>query len=182
MKQTLSTALCVCLCLALVSLAVCIGAVRGWAGERERTLRAFSQGGEMFHQLDERAMDAANLAVVAARHLPKDDPSLTALQDARRVIISEHASMQDKADADAALCEAASRLARMLPELASVQASARDQAYISALTQTLAEASTLMADYTDCALSFQHRLSSSFTGRLAMALGVEPLPLQGGTD
>lgn len=175
MKQSFSTAMCVLLCAVLIVLAVCIGSVRGWSGERERTLQAFTQGGEIYAQLEERAMDAANLAVVTARHLPKDDPSLQALQDARRVLISASSSLQDKANADANLSAAAAELGHALPELASVQASSRDQAYISSLTRTLAEGTTIAADYAERARSFNQRISNSITGDLAMLLGVDLL-------
>lgn len=176
MKQSFSTALCVCLAVILSVAAICVGAVRGWQGERTQTLNAFSDGGSVYVQLDERAMDAANLSVVAARHLPKDEPSLVALQDARRVLISTQSDLNAKADADAVLSNAAEALAQTLLALDSVQASPRDLAYITTLTRSLAEATTLAADYAEAARAFNQRLSSSLTGKLAMCFGIQALP------
>lgn len=175
MKQSFSTAMCVMLCVVLTALAICIGAVRGWSGERNRTMKVFSQDGEIYALLDERAMDAANLAVVAARHLSRDNPSLLALQDARRVLISGSASLQEKAAADTRLSAVANELGQTLPNLASVQASARDQAYISTLTRTLSEGTTIATDYAERAGSFNQRITNSVTGHLAMLLGVDML-------
>ncbi|MBQ8654371.1 MAG: hypothetical protein IJ507_05470 [Clostridia bacterium] len=173
MKNTLTTILCLLMAVALAAGAVCIGARRGWAQEREETLSAFLTG-EGSVAADERAMDAANLAVVAARHLPADDPRLTSLQELRQVLQSRTASAEEKTQADASLTALAAQLAAELPMLESVRNSARDQVYIATLTSTLTQGRDAMA-FAVSAQDFNRRLASSLTGRLAILLGVEPI-------
>lgn len=180
MKDTLTTILCVLLTIAMVAGAVCIGAVRGWNGEQRDTLRILSAGGELNEPLRLRAMDAANLAVVASRHLT-DDPDVIALRQAYSTVCKVNSSAADRAQADAAISAAAASLARKLPELSSVQASQRDQAYISALTRTLSQPTGSADAFSAAVEDYNRRLQSSLTGKLAMLLGVEPIPaLTGG--
>lgn len=177
-KGILSTVMCVVLALALIVFAVGSGAVRGWQGERTKALDTLRQSTDMASLLENRAMDAANLSVVAARHLDADHPDLLALKNAYAILTSDASPAADIAAADAALTQAAVNLAQLLPELPSVQADQRDQVYVSTLTRTLAEM-TSVADVFDAAVKdFNRRLASSPTGQLAMFLGVEPLPVQ----
>lgn len=174
MKNTLSTILCVLLTIAMVAGAACIGAVRGWSSEREAALGTLSQSGAMAESLQARAMDAANLAVVAARHLT-DDADVAALRTAYETITDGKAPADEIARADAAISAAAASLAANLPGLTSVQASARDQVYISTLTRTLSESTGSASAYASAIEDYNARLTSSLTGKLAMLLGVEPL-------
>ena len=82
------------------------------------------------------------------------------------------------ARADAAISAAAAHLASLLPELPSVQASPRDQAYISTLTRTLSEDAGAADAFAAAVQDYNARLTGSLTGRLAMLLGVEPLTAQ----
>lgn len=175
MKNSISTFLCVLLTIALVAGAVCIGAVRGWSGEREAALGALTYNSEMAETLEIRAMDAANLAVVAARHLPQDDADLAALRAAYETIISGKAPADEIAFADEVIAAAAASLAERLPGLTSVKASGRDQVYISTLTRTLSEAAGSASSYSTAVDDYNARLTASLTGKLAMLLGVEPL-------
>lgn len=167
MKHTLSTILCMLLAVALSVSAVCIGARKGWLHEREEALAVGTDAASY----ETRAMDAANLHVVAARHLPAEDPLLAELLSVRTLLQSQSASSEEKAQADIALTAAAQKLAASLPELSSVQASARDQVYIAALTHTLTQGFDTVA-YAVSARDFNSRLTASLTGRLAMMLGV----------
>ncbi len=178
MKETLSNVLCVALAVVLVVGAILLGAVRGWSGEREAALHSVSEGGELSELLENRAMDAANLYVVAARHLPATDETLAALARCRDTLMDERADGQSLALADAALTDAALALAEKLPALDSVRQSARDQAYISTLTRTLSEATNLRRSYAAIVEDFNTRLNRSLTGKLAMLLGVKPLAAQ----
>lgn len=178
MKETLSNVLCMALTVVLVVGAILLGAVRGWSGEREAALHSVSAGGELSALLENRAMDAANLYVVAARHLPAADETLTALANCRDTLMDERADGQSLALADAALTETALALAEKLPALDSVQQSVRDQAYISTLTRTLGEATNLTRSYAAIVEDFNARLNGSLTGKLAMLLGVQPLTAQ----
>lgn len=175
MKFSFSTLLCVLLCVALTACALCLGAVRGWNAEREEALGALSVQGELYPQLSIRAMDAANLAVVVSRHLAADDARLQQLRALRQTLESEKSTLEELAAADSALTALALRLSQELPQLSSVQASARDQTYISSLTRTLGEATDVAASYARQMEDYNDRLTSSLTGRLAMLLGVEAL-------
>ena len=78
--------------------------------------------------------------------------------------------------ADSAITAAARELAASLPALPSVQASARDQAYIDSLTGILGVDSGAETLYHAEIDAFNQRMSASLTGKLAMFCGVEPLP------
>jgi len=175
MKTSLSTALCAALCVLLTVSALFVGAVRGWSGERDAALHALSAEGELYAQLQNRAMDAANLAVVAARHVPAEDGRLTQLTQLRRTLESGKSAVEELVQADGELTDLALVLGQELPQLASVQASARDQAYIATLTRTLGEQTGMAETYAARVEDFNDRLTSSLTGRLAMLLGVEAL-------
>lgn len=180
MKNTLTNILCVVLVAAMVVVAVGIGAVRGWNNQREEALSALSEAGELGASLQVRAMDAANLAVVAARHLT-NDADVAALRAAYDTICGSKSAPDQLAAADEAISAAAASLAQKLPGLATVQASARDKAYISSLTRTLSETSGASTAYAAIMEDYNTRLASSPTGRLAMLLGVSPLAA-GGDD
>ena len=176
MKRTLLNILCGILVAALLIAAVCIGAMRGWQGEREKALTALS--GELFGVLEERAMDAANLIVVTSRHLDAADERLMKLQ-ALQLLLSDRASSPDELiQADADLTALAQSLGQSLPELASVRASARDQAYISTLTRTLAESTGIGNAYHLLVEAFNQRFTSSPTGWIAQLLGVPLIDVQ----
>lgn len=176
MKNTLSTVLGVIICVVLVAAALCVGTVRGWSADREEALNALTAEGEMYTLLQNRAMDAANLAVVAARHLPADDEDLAALRGASSLMLSGKAGAEELMMADDTLTDVALRLADELPDLASVQASTRDKAYVSMLTASLGKKTGLTHTYTKLVEEFNRKLTTSPTGRLAMLLGVDPLP------
>lgn len=175
MKTSLSTLLCAALCVILTACALCVGSMRGWSGEREAALNSLSSEGALHTQLQNRAMDAANLAVVVARHVPAEDARLTKLADIRRTLESEKSTIEDLAQADSELTALALSIGQELPQTSSVQASARDQAYIATLTRTLGEATGMADSYAAKVEDYNDRLTSSLTGRLAMLLGVEAL-------
>ena len=175
MKTSLSTLLCAALCVILTACALCVGSVRGWSSEREAALNSLSSEGALHTQLQNRAMDAANLAVVVARHVPAEDARLTKLADIRRTLESEKSTIEDLAQADSELTALALSIGQELPQTSSVQASARDQAYIATLTRTLGEATGMADSYAAKVEDYNDRLTSSLTGRLAMLLGVEAL-------
>ena len=170
MKKTLLNILCGILVAALLIGAACIGAVRGWQREREEALSALS--GELSQVLEERAMDAANLIVVASRHLDASNEQLTRLQELRSLLSDRITKAEDLIAADADLTALAQSLGQSLPELASVRASARDQAYISTLTRTLGENTGISNAYQLLSEAFNQRLTSSPTGWIARLLGV----------
>jgi len=178
MKNTLSTVLCIALTAVLIVGAVLLGAVRGWGGERDKALHTLTQDAELASALQNRAMDAANLAVVAARHLPADNGDVAALRRAYAAASKDNATAQELAQADAALTQAAMNLAKTLPSLDSVQASARDQVYISTLTRTLSETTDAGAAYAAAVEDYNARLTRSLSGRIAMLLGVGTLGLE----
>lgn len=176
MKKILLNVLCGLLCAALLIGAVCIGAVRGWQGEREKALSALSD--ELSIGLEERAMDAANLSVVVSRHLAVSDERLVRLQELRLLLSSGTADAYQLIQTDAELTELARSLGQELTELSSVQASPRDQAYISTLTRTLAENTGMSNAYEALVVEFNSRLIDSPTGWIARLFGVSLIGVQ----
>lgn len=176
MKTNLSTILSAVVCFVLIAAAVSIGAVRGWSSDRNEVLSALTADGGMHELLETRAMDAANLAVVAARHLPGADEDLAALRSASTLMLSGTAAPDQLMLADDTVTDVALRFADELPALASVQASKRDKAYVSILTGTLGKKTGLSHNYELMVQDFNQRLNASLTGKLAMLLGVSPLP------
>lgn len=177
MKITFTNVLIGILCVLLICGALCVGAVRGWSRERTQVISALTKQDDLRAQLEYRGMDAANLAVVAARHLPADDSGLMALRAASAVLLSVVDDTQAIIEADQTITTTALEMSSVLPSLASVQASSRDMTYVTMLTGTLGKDSGLMQAYTEVVEDYNHRLSTSLTGRLAMLLGVKPLPL-----
>lgn len=176
MKNKLSNILFILLCIVLLAASLCMGAVRGWRKERNEVLSAMAGGGELRTQLEYRGMDAANLAVVAGRHLPADHADLLALRQASAVLLSDTDDVQAILDADAIITAIARAFAEELPALPSLQDSVRDQAYIRTLTGALGTEHSLSVTYAELTADYNHRLSTSLTGMLATLLGVEPLP------
>ncbi|MBE5796859.1 MAG: hypothetical protein E7327_05700 [Clostridiales bacterium] len=176
MKNKLSTVASILLCILLAAAAVCIGAVRGWSQERSEVLSALEADGEMYTLLENRAMDAANLCVVAARHLPEDDEQLLNLRAASSLMLSGNIAPEQLLLADQTITDTAIRFADELPQLDSVQSSKRDRAYVSMLTGALQKKTSLSYQYGLAVEDFNLRLRSELTGRLAMLLGVAPLP------
>lgn len=123
-------------------------------------------------------MDAANLLVVASRHLDASDERIAALKEARAALANPSADAAAVVQADAALTALAAELGEALPQLASVQTSARDQAYVSTLTRALSEESTLAESYETIANEFNERLSGSLSGWVAKLFGVAPLAVE----
>lgn len=173
MKITFSTVMSIVICIVLVAGAVCIGAVKGWSSDRDAVLRAPTLDGEMSALLQIRAMDAANLCVVAARHVPADDADLLALRQASELLLRGNPAQPMQADN--VITEVAQRFAQRLPAMSSVAASKRDKAYVKTLTDTLCAETSLSHNYALLVEDFNHRLSAEMTGRLAMALGVKPI-------
>lgn len=175
MKNILTTALAVLAAIMLTAAAVCLGAVNGWRTEREEALMPGAANADIMALLDTRAMDAANLAVVASRHLPEDDKQLLLLKEAQAVLKKGSGSVQELAAMDALITDIAADLGKTLTVLESVQASQRDQVYITMLTGTLSEGQNAAALFRSAADDFNARLNASVTGKLAMLLGVTPI-------
>lgn len=111
MGKRASSALCLALTVALVLAAVALGAYRGWSGERRQALETFTENTALRDYLEERSMDAANLRVVAARHLDREDEDLAALTQVRKTLTDPEATVEELAAADAELTRLAARLA-----------------------------------------------------------------------
>ena len=91
----LVAALCLALTVALVLAAVALGAYRGWSGERRQALETFTENTALRDYLEERSMDAANLRVVAARHLDREDEDLAALTQVRKTLTDPEATVEE---------------------------------------------------------------------------------------
>ena len=88
------------------------------------------------------------------------------------------AKQRELTAAEAVIRDIAADLAQHLPSLASVQASARDQVYVTMLTQALLADSNVQSLIAASAQAFNNRLETAFTGPLARLLGVTPLPAE----
>jgi len=175
MKNKLSTILSILVCAVFVAAAVCVGTYRGWSHEREEALAALSSEGGLHSLLETRALDAANLAIVAARHLPESNADLRSLRETASLLLSGQADLEQLMLADEAITEVAQRFASELPGLRTVQDSQRDRAYISVLTSALSRNTSLQQNCGQLVEDFNQRLNGSLMGRLAMLLGVEPV-------
>lgn len=182
MKQKLLNAISIILCVLMVAAALLIGIRSGWMDERQEALN--QQGAWVvdsstdLERLNSYAADCANLAVVAARHLGTDDLRVVTLRSAYAAYAEDASSAQlaALAQANAQAAEAAAALAEELPALASVQASERDQVYVSTLCRVVATPpSCIHSASQEAAAQFNARLNASLLGRLAMLLGVQPL-------
>lgn len=170
MKEKLSSFFSILICVLLAGAALCVGAVGGWRNERE----AVTASGEAVEQLRTRAMDAVNLAVVAARHVGENDASVTALRGAYRTMKQDRLTSKELAQVDGTITQAAKDLAERLPAMAAVRESDRDSAYVTALTRTLCEETQWSDALRAEQEAFDKRIQASLTGRLAMLLGIEP--------
>lgn len=160
-----------------IAVVLCIGAVRGWSGERADIVASLEEGGELRALAEKRAMDANNLGVILARYLPAEDADLVALEQASRTILNGSADTAEVLRADNALTEAALRLSERLPALPDLAASSRDTAYIAALTAALNRKSGVSLSYQQLAGDFNSRLSSTIMGSLADLLGTDPIDI-----
>ena len=154
-----------------------MGAYQGWNEDRMAVQSALTAEGEMRTQLENRAMDAANLAVVAARHLEADNKDLAALRSASASLLASNGEAAAILQADAVITDVALRFAEELPGLPTVQASGRDKTYVSMLTSLLGKKRGLTHTYTLLVEDFNQRLEASLTGKLARLLGVAPLSM-----
>lgn len=177
MKIRFTTILSIVCCLLLCAAALCVGAYRGWSQEREAALSALTSEGGMREQLEHRAMDAANLAVVAARHLPADDADLNSLRKASVTLLSGTEDGRLIMQADEVITGVALRFSEELAALPSVQSSSRDKTYVAMLTSKLGKKSGLTNSYALLVKDYNQRLETSLSGRIAMLLGIAPLPL-----
>lgn len=169
MKITLSHIVSILICLVLVAAAVCIGAVRGWSSERD------GLQSDMNALLEIRAMDAANLCVVAARHVP-GDADLVRLQAASALLLGNSGSFEERTAADEVITEAALALTNRLASMPTVQSNKRDSGYVAMFTDVLNVRSSLARKLGPEVSDFNNRLSGDLTGKLAMLLGVSTLP------
>lgn len=167
----------VLICILLVVLAVGIGAYRGWSEERELALYAKSGNGELYETIQNRAMDAANLHVVASRYLPDDHADLVRLRKAYRLLLDGKGDVDDIVAADQVITEVATDFAAQFPNLGGKPLSERDSVYISNLTRILRDDSGIRSAYAAVLQDFNDRLSSSLTGKLASLLGISPLQM-----
>lgn len=177
MSEKVKSVLSWILCAVLVGCALCIGFARDWQKQRTEVLNALAEDSALVEQLQNRAMDAANLAVVVARHLDQEDAALGVLRESSTLLLSGETKPEVLLAADEGLTRAAASLRETLLPRPSVQASARDQAYISTLTRTLSEGADIASAYRTLVEDFNQRLNNSVTGAIARLLGVQPLSI-----
>ena len=171
--KILSIVLSVLLCAVLAAAGIACGVRNGWLTEREQALSLTGDLAAMAALIDEHAMDAANLTVVAGRHLPAEDEQLVQLSTAAATLAQAKADVQTLVDMDVTIRRIATAFAQELPKLPSVQESARAQVYVAMLTGSLTEGASAAELFAASADAFNTALDTSFTGWLAKLLGVE---------
>ena len=175
MRMKNSNILGTVVCIVLLVAALGVASVRGWSKERSSALSSIGDQAELTVLAENMGMDAANLCVVAARHLPADDADLTALLAASQVLRSASSGAEALIEADWQAGMTASALIGRLRTLASVQSSIRDQSYLSSFSRIFSGESKIQSVYQEACEAFNSRMGSSLTGRIAMLLGVSPL-------
>lgn len=178
MKEKLSSVFSMALCVVLVCAAIAVGVRGGWMDERNSITALAGQ----YKLVDDAADDALNdfviscynLSVVAARHLPADDPRIADLRNAYLHVANDELAEVNASNQKAV--EASRSLAEELPAMESVKNSAADMYYVTKLTRKTAEAPDGVVNaVTDKIAAFNKKLSGSLMGRLASLLGVRPI-------
>ena len=114
--------------------------------------------------------------MVAARHLPEDDADLLALREASATLLSGTEDVEKILAADAVITDVAMRFADVLPQQSTMKDHQRDMAYVTRLTGSLGTKGSLTHNYALLVEDFNQQLTTSLSGKLAMLLGVKPLP------
>ncbi len=172
MNRKLNAVLAFLAMLILLGGAVLWGAYKGWSQERSRVE---SSMGSLQEMLGARREIGNNILTVARRHLPAQDPLLTALS-ADITQLAEEEGFGRLAAVNADFEKDAQALLSRLCALASVQADERDLMYAQAmLPQALEESARLteQAEYNREAEDFNQNMDRRFSGRIAAWLGVE---------
>lgn len=178
MKEKLSSVFSMALCVVLVCAAIAVGVRGGWMDERNSITALAGQ----YQLVDDAADDALNnfviscydLSVVAARHLPADDPRIADLRNAYLHVANGELAKVDESNRKAV--EASHSLAEELPAMESVKNNAADMYYVTKLTRETAEApGGIVSVAADKIAAFNKKLSGSLMRRLASLLGVRPI-------
>lgn len=164
------------LMLLMLVVAVFIGAYRGWIGEK---IRVEQTAADLNVMIKTRAESAYNLMTVAKRHLPANDEAIQAVYACWAVLADESSqhSLSEKAVSSQQLTQSAQALLNKLAGLDSVKQDSRDNMYVQdLLPQMLKESAQITAGaiYNQAAAQFNRELRDSYTGKLAMLLGVKP--------
>lgn len=171
MKKAPAFVLGLLLLLLLAAASVAIGAAKGYRQEKAQVESAMASLDALFSS---RVETGHNLLTVARRHLPQDEALIKAVE-ADITELSAGGQRQNKAEANARLETHADELLGMLEKTASVQDDARDLGYVTGLLPQALDQSAQWADaagYNQAAAAYNERLNGSFTGRVAMLLGV----------
>ncbi len=174
--RPLTAVLAFLLMVAMVLAAIGIGAYRTYSDTREPV---DAQRGNLMELVQARAGAARNIATVARRHLPADDPNLTALVTALDAYNASQPMDRQWAQHDA-ISTAAERVLSALGVQDSVLSDERDLMYVTRmLPESMLKTAQLIDEspYNTAAAAYNDRLNTQFSGWVARLLGIKPFPL-----
>lgn len=173
MKNKASGALSILLCAVLVLVGLCVGCTRSWTADRDKALADLGKNEQLVQALSERGMDAANLAVVVARHLDASDADLVSLRKVSETLMNPGRKFAEAIAADRQLTDLAASLARRLPDLEG-----RDKDYMVTLTGRISAASVatvFSADLDQACDAFDKKLTSWPIKMIAQLFGAQTM-------
>jgi hypothetical protein len=175
MKNTGRTYLCLLIALALVLGSLAWGARKGWQAQAQELQKMYEQEGGLQNLLELRAADASNLLAVARRYLDKQDDRLQSVTNARDVLHSSSASLNEKYDANQSLTEAMGALSQALRNQKSLQDDTKDWNYVVSLVKALEvyDDGDAVNVYNNAAREYNKNLQQSFSGWFAMLMGAD---------
>ena len=177
-KKSFTSLLCILAALVLFVGGIFIGAYRGWQQEYQKLEDIAEEKGNLNEALGFYHADISNLLVVANRHLPKDDELLISLNKNKALLIKP-TSLKEQKESFHLLPVQIESLKQKLRETSSFVNSQRDQVYISTLEKDLSflQYSAQTSTYNIAAEDFNQRISHSFSGRIALKLGLYLVPV-----
>lgn len=174
-----SRIIAVVLCVFLVAFSFVYGALKGWQQDAASVESTYSS---LQGQLDTRVETAANILIVASRHLPADAPEVIALRSARDVLASP-APLEEKEQANESMTRSAEQVLAALSLCDTVQSDPRDKMYVdSMLPQMLRESAayTAKSAYNTAVQDFNTRYRQNpISAFIAAQFGIHPFELFG---
>ncbi len=173
-KTAIVTAFVLMVC--MMAVAVGWGAYKGWRAERDDILDISASLSEV---LQAKAGIGHNILTVAGRHLPEDDPRIVMLK--RDVaLLSTDNKLEQLAAANDDFDVSARAVLSALTDLPSVQKDNRDMMYAAQMLPHALDTCAAWAEdetYNKAAAGFNRRLQGTFSGRVAVLLGIGQLDL-----
>ncbi len=177
-KKNFKFVLCILVALVLFIGGIFIGAYKGWKEEFQKLEIIAQEKGNLKEALGIYLADVNNLLVVAHRHLPKEEKTLTSLEGGKK-LLSKSSSLKEDKEAFQQLPSQVTALSQKLKQSPTFANSQRDQIYLSTLEKDLSflQYSAQTSTYNIAAADFNQRISHSFSGQIALRLGLSLVPI-----